>query len=263
MTNTSIPFTRPFDPCRLQDPDERRAQLFQEAPIAYHEIDTDGVIRDVNEAEIQLLGFTREELIGHYVWEFVVAEQRDAARQAVARKVTREQPLAVMTREFRRADGRYVWLEIHEKLIENPEGEVIGIHTAVLDITERRDVEAEIRREHDWMRLVLRSIGNAVVTADTVGNVNYMNPAAEALTGWKLEEAMGCPLEDICCLWRHEGEPVDLMSCILGKPVISDRTRKFVIVHRSGASYGAQWTLSPIANDNRVVTGLVLVIENR
>ena len=262
MTNTSIPFT-PFNPCGLQDPDERRVQLFDEAPVAYHEIDCNGVIRDVNEAEIQLLGFTREELIGHYVWEFVVEEQRETARQAVARKVTREQPLAVMAREVRRADGSYVWLEIHEKLIESPEGEVIGIRTAVLDITERRDVEAEIRRERDWMRLVLRSIGNAVVTADAVGNVNFMNPAAEVLTGWKLEEAMGSALEDVCCLWHDQGEPVDLMSCILGEAVISNRARKFVIVHRSGASYGVQWTLSPIANDDRVVTGLVLVIDNR
>jgi PAS domain-containing protein len=45
--------------------------LFNQAPVAYHEIDRDGIIRRVNRAELRLLERTREQMLGHAVWEFV------------------------------------------------------------------------------------------------------------------------------------------------------------------------------------------------
>ena len=60
--------------------------LFEDAPIAYHEIDRTGAIRAVNRAECELLGYLRGELIGKPVWELVSPEQREASRAAVARK---------------------------------------------------------------------------------------------------------------------------------------------------------------------------------
>jgi PAS domain S-box-containing protein len=184
----------------VQHPGDRSRQLFAEAPLAYHETDAAGIIRDVNQAECQLLGYTRDELIGHPVWEFVAAEDLEVARDSIAGKLSRELPLNVITREYRRADGTYVWLEIHEKLIENAEGEVLGIRSASLDITVRHQLAAEIQKRLEWNRLVLRSIGRAVVTTDALGTITFMNPAAEALTGWLQQDALGLALEHICHL---------------------------------------------------------------
>lgn len=250
-------------PSAVQDPAERRRQLFEEAPIAYHEIDTGGVIREVNQAESELLGYPAAELIGHPIWEFVAAEQQQAARDAIARKVSRQQPLAILTREYRRADGQYRWVEIHEKLIENAAGEVVGIRSALIDITERRKLEIEIRRQRDWMRFALRSATRAVITADVLGHISMMNPAAETLTGWREEEALGRRLDQVCRLQQASGEPVDLMSYILAEPENSSRPRDFVIVDRSGASQPVQWTISPIANDDDVLVGATVTIDRR
>jgi PAS domain S-box-containing protein len=255
--NTSIALIHSFG----QDPDERRHQLFEEAPIAYHEIDTDGVIRDVNRAECHLLGYAPDELIGHHVWEFVAADHRQAARYAIARKISREQQLSVVTREYRRCDGSYIWLEIHERLIENAEGEVVGIRSALLDITERRRFDTEIQRQYDRMRFMLRSWVRAIVTADPLGNVDSMNPAAEKLTGWRQQDALGRRLEEVCSVRQDADEPVDLMSCILAEPVMSSRMRKSVIVDRTGANYEVSWMISSICNDEDVIVGAVLVIE--
>jgi PAS domain S-box-containing protein len=244
-----------------QDPAERNRQLFEEAPVAYHEIDRDGVIREVNRTECALLGQAREELIGHYVWEFVAAEHQQTSRDAIARKIAREQPLLLVTREYRRSDGSYIWLEIHEKLIENEQGEVLGIRSALLDITDRHKFDTEIRRQHDWMRLVLRSIGIAIITADALGNVDFMNPAAESLTGWTKQEALGRTVEEISPIWHDPGEVVDLMSCILKESVTSNRLRKFVVVDRSGVIHQVRWNISPVCNDDDVITGAVLALE--
>jgi PAS domain S-box-containing protein len=239
---------------------ESRRNIFEESSVAIHEIDTDGIIRTVNQAECRLFGYQPEELIGHYVWEFVAADHREASRNGVARKISREQPVQVFTREFRRADGTYLWMEIHENLIENPAREVIGIRSALLDITERRKFDMEIQKQHDRMRFLLRSWTRAIVTANALGHVDFMNPAAETLTGWQQTDAIGRPLEKICRVLRESGEPVDLMSCLL------DETTPTCLAHhrmidRSGEDISITFTSSPIRNDNGVIIGAVVVLE--
>jgi PAS domain S-box-containing protein len=232
-----------------------------DVPFAQHEIDTEGVIRSVNQAECRLLGYTEEELIGRHIWEFIAAEHQAIARESIARKVTREQSLTVVNREYRRADGTYIWLEIHERLIENPHGKVIGIRSALLDITERYNFDAEMQRQLAWMRSVLRSMGTAIVTSDALGNVNYMNPAAENLTGWRVQESTGRALEAVCPILHDRGEPVNLVSCLLAEGVPSNRMRRFTIADRAGVSHDVQWNIAPICNDEGSIKGAVLVIE--
>jgi PAS domain S-box-containing protein len=237
--------------------------LFETAAVATHEIDTEGVIRGVNQAECKLLGYSADELIGRHIWEFVAVEQREAARDAIARKMARVQPMAMVTREYRRRDGSYIWLEIHENLIEDGEGEVVGIRSALLDITERYQCDREIQQRSNWMRFVLRSVEVAIVTSDSLGNIDFMNPAAESITGWLQQDALGSPLEQICRLQHDSGEPVDLMSCILTETVISNPSRKFAIVDRAGRSHSVGWVISPICNDGGVIIGAALVIRGR
>ena len=136
---------------------ESRRRLFEESSVAIHEIDTEGIIRSVNQAECELLGFEPQELIDHYVWEFVAPEQRENCRHTVCKKLVREQPVGAVLREFRRKDGTYLWIEIHETLIEDAAGEVIGIRSGLLDVTERRKFEVEIQKQHDRMKCLLRS----------------------------------------------------------------------------------------------------------
>jgi PAS domain S-box-containing protein len=250
-------------PSTVQDPAERGRQLFEDAPIAYHEIDIRGIIREVNQAECRLLGYCASDLIGHPIWEFVAMEQQQAARDAIAGKVTRQQPVSVVTRVYRRADGSYLWLEIHEKLIQNTVGEVVGIRSALLDVTERRKLEAEIVRQRDWMRFVVRSAAKAIVTADALGNVNMMNPAAEAMTGWREQEALRRPLEQVCRVQTVSGEPVDLMSCILAETVVPTRQCNFMILGRTGETRPIQWMISAISNDDDVIVGATLVVEEQ
>jgi PAS domain S-box-containing protein len=249
-------------PGAVEEPIDHR-QVFEEASVAIHEIDREGVIRVVNHAECRLLGYSSSELIGRHIWEFVAAEHRQSARDAIARKIARLQPVAILTREYHRRDGNYIWLEIHEKLIENAQGEVLGIRSALLDITERYHGDEKIQKQCNWMKFVLRSLAAAIVTSDALGNIDFMNPAAQEITGWQEQDALGRPLEQVCRLLHDAGERVDLMSCILTETVISNRARKFVIEDKSGASHSVSWTISPICNDGGVIVGAALVIEKR
>src|SRR2546423_5102919 len=125
----------------LRESEERFRALFEEAPIAYHEIDTEGRIQRVNRAECELLGFSPEEMLGKHAWDFVSPGEMEASRAAVARKVSGEQPLRPFIRHFRRKDGGEVCVEIHESVIHDRAGHLIGIRSALLDITARKLAE--------------------------------------------------------------------------------------------------------------------------
>ena len=67
----------------------------------------------------------------------------------------------------------------------------------VLLITNRKSTEARLREQHDILQITLSSIGDAVITTDENGVINFLNPTAEALTGWKEDEARGKHLDEI------------------------------------------------------------------
>jgi len=122
-------------------------ELFEFAPVAYHEIDAAGILRRVNQTECRMLGYTREEMVGKPVWQFVAADQQEQSREAVRRKVTGEEPPAPFERDFLRRDGGYLILEIYDNLIYNRAGQVTGIRSVLLDVTDRRLAEQLLANE--------------------------------------------------------------------------------------------------------------------
>ena len=74
----------------LRQSETRFRELFDNAPLGYHEVDVEGRITRVNQTELDMLGYSAEEMLGHHVWEFIV--ERDISRQAVAAKLAGKLP---------------------------------------------------------------------------------------------------------------------------------------------------------------------------
>lgn len=130
----------------LRESEERFRCLFEEAPIAYHEIDREGIVQRVNRAECDLLGYDAAEMLGHPVWRFVAGDLQAASRAAISKKISEEQPLVAFARDYVRRDGERLILEVHENLIRDSNGAVVGIRSALLDITARRNAEEALQR---------------------------------------------------------------------------------------------------------------------
>ncbi len=130
----------------LRVSEERFRGLFEEAPVAYHEIDCEGIVLRANRAECTLLGYEAEEILGKYTWDFIAPEEREPARQAFRRKIRGEQPLEIVHRTDIRRDGAPLTVEIHQSLIRDAKGAVTGMRTARVDITERKRAEEQLVR---------------------------------------------------------------------------------------------------------------------
>ena len=81
-------------------------------------------------------------------------------------------------------------------------------HTLQLQ-AQRREAEAQALKAEEFARATLQSIADGVVTTDTLGRVEYLNEAAESLTGWERSAACGRPLEQVLQLVDTDsGEPL-------------------------------------------------------
>jgi PAS domain S-box-containing protein len=126
---------------RLRDSERHFQSWFQDAPVACHEVDRNGVLLSVNQAECELLGFSAEEMVGRPIWDFMATEDREKTRTGLLQRIADEQPLVPLEREYKRRDGSSVIMEIHQKRIRDASGRATGLRTFLLDITQRKRAE--------------------------------------------------------------------------------------------------------------------------
>ena len=72
-----------------------------------------------------------------------------------------------------------------------------ALQTAIEMALYKHRTESRLRQDHEWLATTLKSIGDAVMTTDVSGCITYMNPVAEALTGWSREEGAGRAMVDV------------------------------------------------------------------
>lgn len=130
---------------RLKESNEQFRMLFEDAPVAYHEIDCHGIVVRVNNAECELLGRGKQEILGRPVWDLMVPEQREESRHDIEMKLQGKRDDSQSFREYTRSDGRQLYLSIHDKAIRSATGDITGLRSTLLDMTEQHRIEAELR----------------------------------------------------------------------------------------------------------------------
>ena len=73
----------------------------------------------------------------------------------------------------------------------------VALQNAQSILLARQRAEEALRKQSEWLRITLASIGDAVISTDAEGRVTFLNGVAEALTGWPQAEAVGRPLPDV------------------------------------------------------------------
>ena len=181
-------------------------ELFDDAPVAYHELDLNGVVCRVNRAECALLGYEANEILGRPIWEFIAGAEQETSRAVYRQKLFGERLLAPHQRLYRHCGGGEVCVEIHDALVRNATGETTGMRTALLDITERNRAEEALRESEETNRLLFEYAPSAVVVHDIVLDmagrpVDFVftsaNPAFEKQTGLHVEDVIGRRLTEV------------------------------------------------------------------
>ena len=135
----------------LRESKERYRELFDGAPVGYFEYDIEGRITSVNRTELEMLGYTAEEMIGQPVWKFNV-EEVSARRQILDKLAGTLPPTRNLERNYRKKDGTSLPVLIEDRLLRDAEGRIIGIRSTIQDITDRKRAEKEKETLEEQLR---------------------------------------------------------------------------------------------------------------
>jgi diguanylate cyclase (GGDEF)-like protein/PAS domain S-box-containing protein len=165
---------------------------------------------------------------------------------------------------MRRRDGQWRWVQCRAKALQDEKGRLrrlVGVET---DITEQKLYEEALFREKESAQITLQSIGDGVVTTDEQSNIEYLNPVAEELTGWRVDDATGRPIDEIFRGFHEETcEPLENPLAVAIRRNRSIKSvRPTLLIRRDGNELYIESTASPIRNDKGDVSGGVLVFHD-
>ena len=161
-------------------------------------------------------------------------------------------------------NGEWRWMKSRAKARQDEKGRLIRLLGVEVDITERKLYEEALFREKESAQITLRSIGDGVITTDAECNVEYINPVAEELTGWKVDDASGRPIDDIFRGFHEETcEPLENPLAVSIRRSRSIKSvRPTLLIRRDGNELYIESTASPIRDGKGDVTGGVLVFHD-
>jgi PAS domain S-box-containing protein len=108
-------------------------------------LDVEGIIRQVNQTELDMLGYTRDEMLGKPIFEFVMPEQRDEAEGRFRRKLTGKEIPKQGNRKYLKKNGSEVNVSIDDMLERDTDGKVLGVRTTMVNITDLKRAQEELR----------------------------------------------------------------------------------------------------------------------
>src|SRR6266446_7047515 len=135
---------------------------------------------------------------------------------------------------------------------------------ALEDITARRRDEAAGHQQRKVLALTLGSIADAVLPTDTEGRITFLNPVAEALTGWSLQDALGQPCEMVFRLVHERTrQPLESpVARVLREGIVIDLAPQTILITRDGRDVPVADLSAPIRRRGEQLYGVVVVFRD-
>ncbi|MEO8186462.1 MAG: ATP-binding protein [Burkholderiaceae bacterium] len=151
--------------------------------------------------------------------------------------------------------------------MENAEHEQlrsVALRNAQQILQARRRAEDALRKQTEWLRVTLSSIGDGVISTDAEGRISFMNRVAESLTGWQESDALDRPLEDVFRVIDEQSRASvenPAMRALRAEKVV-ELTNPALLIAKDGTERPLEDSAAPIRAANGTITGAVLVFRD-
>lgn len=201
----------------------------------------------------RMRGMRLQEVLGNHVYAEIEAH---LAGLADGRAVS-------FDLEYMRQDGDMLFGQV-SLVCRDQSGLQAGLLMLVTDVTDRKLAETSLHNEKERLRITLNSIGDAVIATDAEGRVNFLNPIAEAMTGWYGRRAIGVPIEQVMPL-RDSFDGHVLQNPIylaLKEQRIVGMALNSQIACRDGRVLEVEDSAAPIWDQAGKLTGAIIVFHD-
>ena len=180
----------------LRVSEERYKDLYDEAPVVYLSVGTDGRISRANRQAAELFGYPLDQLLGRVVFDLLAHTPSGKPRaRAIFERFLAGLETLNEELEWRRADGTTLWTRASVRPIRDAQGRVEATRSVHVDITDRKRAEEALRVSEERLARILDSAMDAIVTFDGARQVALFNNAAEKIFGCPAAQAIGHPFD--------------------------------------------------------------------
>ncbi len=223
---------------------------FESIPLPYQIVDDEGRIRAVNDAWLELLGYEKAETERKEFSSILTSDSQSKFESLLTGSDTLSREDASEL-EIRCADDSLVAVSVVCR-VEGSDSENQRIHCQFYEITQHRQRKHRLRR----FKQAIEATGHAVYLTDGEGEIEYVNPGFEELTGYTEEDAVGSTPAIL-----NSGEMSDQYYETLWQTITAGDRWEEEITNRckDGSLYDAHQTISPVTTDEGEITGFVAV----
>jgi PAS domain S-box-containing protein len=202
-----IAIERRYSERALLNSEQKFRGLFDNVVEGVYQCARDGRLLSGNPALVQMLGYPSLTVLQEVGLTAELYVDPVAREQRIAR-LLRESRLVEEEYEMRRRDGTIITVSDNARAILSDDGQLEGLEGTLSDVTERKRAEQRLFEEKERAQVTLQSIVDAVITTDRAGVLDYLNPVAENLTGWHIDDAIGQPLSQVARLFEEDTREV-------------------------------------------------------
>ncbi|HKU69890.1 MAG TPA: PAS domain S-box protein, partial [Burkholderiales bacterium] len=249
---------------QLREQNESFEDFVENGSIAMHWVGPDGMILWANQYELDFLGYTREEYIGHNIVEFHADQP---VIEDILDRLNRDDTLHNYEARMRRKDGTIKYVHINSN-VRRKDGEFIHTRCFTRDITEIKEKERRLLKDSLLFNMVAENLPAAIYTTDPAGVITFYNE--KAVEAWGRQPVIG---EDLWCgswkIYHSDGSPCPLDQCPMAialKERREIRGEEIIVERPDGSRLWIEPFPTPIFNENGEMTGalnLLLDIGDR
>lgn len=218
-----------------------------------------GKILNANPAARSFYGYTREEILTMHIQD-ISQTPNDAIKLMRVQALNNERPYSQFSHRLK--DGTVKMVDVYSSQITY-EGKS-QLFSIIFDVSDREKFRYDLYWDKELLSVTLNSIGDGVVTTDNEGKITYLNQAAQEITSWNNETAIGRPFEEIFDL-RNEtsGEAIsNPIRAVLKTGKIVEFANHTVLLNRQGDFIPITDSAAPIKDQTGHMYGVVMVFHD-
>ena len=195
--------------------------------------------------------------------EFTHPDDRALVSESVEMAINEKRCFQIENRIVRR-DGSIGWVLSTGYVMLDDQGEVESYVGTLLDISERKQLEKDLEREKERLRITIASIGDGVISTDINGNVAILNKVAERLTGWTQREAAGRPIEEVFHIINEKTRAIceNPVQKVIESGLILGLANHTALVSKTGKERSIADSAAPIIDSDGEIYGAILVFRD-
>jgi hypothetical protein len=247
---------------QVKQSEERFRLMADGAPVMIWVTHANGYCTYLNQVWYDFTGQTEATGLGLGWIDATHPEERDRTRNVFLEATKRHEAFRLEYR-LRRSDGEYRYCIDAATPRFASNGQFLGYIGSVIDITERKQAEADAQEQRHLLKAVTDNASVSLFIMDDRQQCVFMNPAAEQMTGFTLAEVRGRALHDIIHHTRPDGSHYPLEECPIDRafPENNQERGEEVFVRPDGSFYHVSYTASPI-RDAEGISGTIIEVRD-